>query len=125
MTRSLAEEKSGATAIEFAITLPVFLMFVFELIQLGFAFWSQFAIQHGTEAAARCAVYNHSICGSSSAIQTFASQQSYGLAPSPSIFVVSSPSCGQQVAASYQVTNILGYLSISPITVNGMACVPV
>src|SRR5437016_2558775 len=53
----------GASAIEFALTAPVFFMTLIGLIQCSLLLWAQFGLQHGVEMAARCASINTSLCG--------------------------------------------------------------
>ncbi len=47
--------RRGSTAIEYAIVLPVLLMFVLGIIDAGRLLWTYVTIYRATEAAARCA----------------------------------------------------------------------
>ena len=69
----------GVTAVEFALVAPAFLLMVLALFQCGLLLWTQVALQHGAEMAARCATTNTLICGTSSDIQKFAVKNTYGL----------------------------------------------
>ncbi|HLZ05400.1 MAG TPA: TadE/TadG family type IV pilus assembly protein [Bradyrhizobium sp.] len=51
----LWRDEQGASALEFALTAPVFFLFLFGIIELGLMFWTQIGLQHGAEMAARCA----------------------------------------------------------------------
>lgn len=55
MIRRLRLARSGATAAEFALTLPVMTVLIFMMIQLGMAFWANAGLQNGIGAAARTA----------------------------------------------------------------------
>lgn len=75
----LRRDESGASAVEFAITAPVFFAVVFGIIEGGLLLWTQLGLQHGAEMAARCAAVNKTMCNNSSAVQNFAVQNSYDL----------------------------------------------
>jgi Flp pilus assembly protein TadG len=49
---------SGASALEFAVILPVFLLMLFGMIEFGFAFQGQLAVTHAAREGARLAAVN-------------------------------------------------------------------
>src|SRR5260370_7299171 len=51
----LIRDTQGATLVEFAVTLPLFMLVLFGIIQVGLMLWVQAGLQHGVETAARCA----------------------------------------------------------------------
>lgn len=118
-------DQQGASAVEFAIIAPVFLLFIFGIIALGLLFWRQVGLQHGAEMAARCATINTSLCPNNnpSAITNYATQQALGLSLPASTFTYSTPACGNQVTASYtfQFPDIL---NLGPLTLTAQACFP-
>ncbi|HEX4635754.1 MAG TPA: TadE/TadG family type IV pilus assembly protein [Rhizomicrobium sp.] len=121
--RFFRTDRSGATALEFALCAPAFFMLVMGIVQGGLLVWMQLALQQGVEAAARCASINKTACASTSQIQAFASTASFGLTPPAASFTVTSPSCGNLVQASYTPT----YLPSFPIptrTLTAQACFP-
>jgi Flp pilus assembly protein TadG len=122
--RSFFREPSGATALEFALTAPIFLAMILGSVTLGLGLFTQVALQHGVEMAARCATVNTSVCGSSSSIQTYAVQQSLGLSPPSSTFTVSAPSCGNQVQASYPIKLNFATFGRRDITLSASSCYP-
>lgn len=122
MSRFL-RDRNGGTAVEFALTAPVFFMMVIGAIQVGLLCWAQLALQQGSEAAARCASVNKTVCGSSSQIQSYASAQSYGLSPGASAFTVSTVACGNRVQASYTPPFLSGFV-IPAVTLTASACFP-
>ncbi len=114
----------GSTAIEFGLTAPLFFMLIVGMMEFGLLFWTQAGLQHGAETAARCATVNATLCGSTTAIQNYAAQQSYGLNPPPSIFTVSDIACGNQVSASYPFIFIADYFGVPSLTVTARSCFP-
>jgi Flp pilus assembly protein TadG len=58
MTRAklcfLAAARDGATAVEFALVLPMFLMLVFGAVEFGRLLWTKQALQETAIAGARC-----------------------------------------------------------------------
>ena len=48
-------DQRGATALEFALLAPVFVLLIFGIIGIGMLFWTQVGLQHGVQMAARCA----------------------------------------------------------------------
>jgi Flp pilus assembly protein TadG len=123
LSRSFTDE-AGTAAIEFAMTSWVYVFFLMAIIEGGFALWIQAGIQHGSEMAARCATVDSTTCGSTSAIQTYAAAQSYGLNPPTSTFTVSTPACGNRVSASYTLTFLTHFFNPSAVTLTGSSCFP-
>lgn len=122
---NMLRDQRGASALEFGLTAPVFFLFIFGVIEIGLLFWTQIGLQHGAEMAARCASINASVCptGNPSAITSYATQQALGLSLPASTFTYSTPSCGNQVNASYsfQFPDIIG---LTPLTLTAQACFP-
>lgn len=48
----------GVAAIEFAFILPVFLLFIFGIIELGYLLWGDSALKYGASYGARYAFVN-------------------------------------------------------------------
>jgi Flp pilus assembly protein TadG len=113
----------GASAVEFALTVPVFLTIVFGLMQCALLLWTKVALQHGAELAARCATVNTVLCGTTSDIQQYAAQHAYGLNPPASTFTVSTPACGNQVSANYTF-QLMSYFGTPSLTLNQVSCFP-
>lgn len=55
MVRKRAAREDGASAVEFALLLPLFAMLVFGMISAGFAFQSWLSVTHGSQESARFA----------------------------------------------------------------------
>lgn len=121
--RLVWRDKGGASAIEFAILLPVFLPMIFAIIQFGEAFWTQTALQHAVEMAARCATINTTNCGSASQTQSYAATQAYGLTFPTGTFTATIASCGNQVSANYNFPFITGWFPAT-IGLTASSCYP-
>jgi Flp pilus assembly protein TadG len=121
--RAFLTNRGGGTAIEFALTAPAFFFLVIGAIQMGLLCWAQLALQQGSEAAARCASVNKTLCGTTTQIQTYASAQSFGLTPARSTFTVSTQACGNKVQARY-VPPFLNAFVMSSVTLTASACFP-
>jgi Flp pilus assembly protein TadG len=115
----------GVTAVEFAITAPVFLMVIFGILELGALLWTQLGLQHGTEMAARCARVNKTLCGTPNDIQVYAAQQAYGLPVAPAVFTSSTAACGKQVSANYTYTFVSSYFGSPSLTLTAQSCFPI
>lgn len=116
--------EDGASAIEFALTAPVFFTLLVGIIELGLLCWTQLGLQHGVEMAARCASVDIYQCASIGQIQSFASDQSYGLDLPTSTFTVASASCGMQVSARYEFGFLTRYLGVGSYTLTAGSCFP-
>lgn len=125
-SRTFCRNIDGTTAVEFAITAPVFFMVLFGIIEVGRLMWTQLGLQHAVEMAARCASVNKTLCSTSDGIKDFAVQQAYGIDPPASTFTVSTPAnrCGYQVNASYTYQYVSGYFSTPSITLSAQSCFP-
>lgn len=74
--RRFFRDQKGASIVEFAIILPVFISFIFGCIEFGFIMWGRISLEYATSAAARYAYVNKT--ASTSAIVNYAK----GLVPS-------------------------------------------
>jgi Flp pilus assembly pilin Flp len=120
----IRRDERGATAVEFALTAPLFFALLFGAIEGGLLMWSQIGIQHGAEMAARCAGIKKPKCLNESAIQYYAAQEAYGLNPPPSTFTVTAAACGTQITGSYDFALITTYFGTPKITLSAKSCFP-
>jgi Flp pilus assembly protein TadG len=113
----------GATALEFGMTAPAFVLLMIAIVQGGLMFWTQLGLQQGVEMGARCASVNTILCDSTSAVQTYAAQATYGVNPPASTFSVAwNLPCGTQVSASYAFPIISNYFGAA--TLQAQSCFP-
>jgi Flp pilus assembly protein TadG len=116
--------RSGLAALEFALVLPLFLLLIIGIMQLGQLFWTQTALQHAVEMAARCATVNTTTCGTATQIRAYAATQAYGMVVAPATFTVTTPTCGNNVAATSTFTFLTSLFPIPTITLRAQSCYP-
>ncbi len=115
-------DKRGTTAIEYALILPAFLLFLLGILDTGRLLWNYTTLYRATQAAARCGAVNVTDCGTTAQIQNEAVAEAWGMTVTTSMFTVTNPTCGVRVSATYTFTfTIPGF---SAITLNPIACHP-
>src|SRR6266849_1514412 len=103
----LAWARDGVEAIEFAVVLPVMVLFLLGCIEFGRLYWVQSELQFAAEAAARCVTVS---CQASNIVglgtSTYAAKQLNSDVPDGVVFSLTSPSpaCGNQVTVCYPFT---------------------
>ena len=117
-------DRAGSVAVEMAVVLPLVLLVVVGLMEVGRLLWTQATLDYAVEAAARCAVVNSVTCGSTAQTQAYAVDRAVGLSLSPSTFTVTTTSCGLHVSASMPVELIAPGLLPYEITLTAAACYP-
>jgi Flp pilus assembly protein TadG len=123
--KRLSRDTQGSSSVEFAATMPLFLALTLGVAEVGLLMWVELGLQHGVEMAARCASINTTLCNNTTNIRNFAAQNAYGLNPPPSTFSVSTPTCGNQVSASYSFNYLTTYIFPAPsLTLTAQSCYP-
>ena len=112
--KQIRDDTRGGALVEAAVTMPIFLLLTFGLVQAGLLLYTLNGLQHGVEAAARCASVNYAanhvppsglgqscfvVSGAAVApsavtattIQQYAAQNSWGIVPASSTFTVDCP----------------------------------
>ena len=120
--RRLLKDIRGAAALEFGLTAPVFVMVIMGVVQGGIILWTQLGLQQGVEMGARCASVDSVLCSTTSAIQNYSAQKTYGVNPSPSTFTVKTEACGIQVSADYPLPILSSYFDVA--TLHAESCFP-
>lgn len=75
-------DKRGAVAVEFAFVLPVFLTFVFFILNIGLALFTQVVLDNAVDAAARQIQIGTPNAATSAALKTFICSKTFSLIPS-------------------------------------------
>jgi Flp pilus assembly protein TadG len=119
--KQIWEDTEGSALVEFTVTLPLFLLLMFGLLQAGLLLYTQAGLQHGVEVAARCASVNYAAhqlglsqscftvapsAVTSTTIQNYAAQNSWGINPS-------SPSTTYNVTGGDINTGTCGTITIN------------
>ena len=120
--RRLWTDRSGASAVEFGLVVPIFVMLVFGAISLAFLAFAASSLNYAVQDAARCAAVNKTLCPDAASIEDYARSKYYG----PSItamFTYSTTGCGNTVSAKgiYSM-DLVPQLSKIPLT--AQACHP-
>jgi Flp pilus assembly protein TadG len=117
-------DSRGSVLIEAAFALPVLLMFGFGIIETSRAMWTQNTMQFAVEAAARCAAYDTTNCGTDAGIQTVAVSAAAGLDIASTSYIVTADTCGRKVSVSQTFDGgIPGIEAYTP-TLTAWACYP-
>jgi Flp pilus assembly protein TadG len=135
----------GAVLVEYAITLPIYLLLIFGALEAGLMMWTQVGLQHGAELAARCATTAQATsnagqtpgqCLTNDSIKNFAASQTLGLNPPADNFtphqvpdplgICGTGYPGNVVTASYSFPIFGIYTwSTTSITLTAQACDPI
>ncbi|HEX4710276.1 TadE/TadG family type IV pilus assembly protein [Phenylobacterium sp.] len=118
----MARDDRGATAVEFALVLPAFILMILggmATATLGFAASS---LHFAVEDAARCAAVKTTVCTNAAATQTYAAARYQGPAISP-VFTATTAGCGHTVSATGVFSvNVIPQLLNVPLSAT--ACYP-
>lgn len=111
----------GVSALEFAIVLPILLLFTFGLIDFGRAIWTQATLDYAAQATARCAAI-----GSCPDPVSYGQSQAYGFGAGKITVTPTSPdpSCGKQYTLSTHFAYYMPLLSSFSGTFSATACYP-
>ena len=121
--RSLIGDRNGAAAVEIALVATPLVLFLFAIINAGYALWLQNALESSVTQAVRCATVNPSLCGTASQVQAYAAGRS-GAGFDSAVFSFSQAGCGNQVSATYPLPLTLPFVSVS-LTLSAQACYPI
>lgn len=117
--RGFAGNRCGNVAVEFALGAPVLFLFVFGVIELGYALWLQSALDDSVTAASRCASISSSAC--TGQVTAYAASQSGAPVDSTAFQYTPSASCGCQVSASYSMPLVIPWTNLS-VNLSSQSC---
>ena len=123
--RAVAKDRQAAAAVELALAMPALCLFIFGIIQVGYALWVQNALDYSVATAARCASLNltGSACvGNTSQVTTYAANQSGTTVDSSAFTYTRTAACGCQVSASYTLALDIPWDALS-VTLTSSSCV--
>ena len=102
---ALLRDRSGGPVIEFAMAAPALFLFLFGIIELGYAMWIQSSLDFSVATASRCASLTGANASSPcySGVTAYAASQS-GADIDSSVFTYPrGAACGCQVTATYSM----------------------
>ena len=117
-------EDRGASAVEFALVFPVFILMVLGIFEFSRALWTSSLLNYAVQAAARCGAVDTATCGSSTDTVTYAVQNSSPLSIPSSDFAATTQNCGSQVTVAFPFTFIVPQMFPFNITLSAQACYP-
>ena len=121
--RALVRDRRASTAVEFALAAPALFLFMFGIIECGYALWMQNALDYSVAAAARCASLSGSACsGSPSLVTSYAASESGASLDSTAFTYTRTAACGCQVSGNFTIALEIPW---SPVTANlsSSACI--
>lgn len=111
---------SGAVAVEFALVLPVMVVFMLGIIEWGRYMYTYNTMQFGCEQAVRWGVYH--ITGTSAAVEDYARNQMTGVVPDNVTVVMNAGTTSVEVSANTQFNFITSLVTPFPsITITARA----
>lgn len=117
-------DEAGSEAVEMAIVLPVFLLFLIGTLDVGRMAWTQGTLDYAASAAARCAVVDQVQCATVAQIQAYGAAHAYGMTVDSSTFAVTADTCGQRVSVSLPFAMVTPYILAQNFTLTANACYP-
>lgn len=124
-----ARSRRGAAAIEYGLILPILLLFIIGILDIGRLLWNLTTLNRAVEAAARCGAINLIECGTTAQVQNRAVEEAWGLNVNVASFTVSTLSCGVQVVGTYDfvfaIPALAGASPLGTISLSATACYPV
>lgn len=122
--RAFLRDTAAATAVEFALVLPLFLLVTIGTINMGLAMSALVRLHFATEHAARCLSTDVSGACTAGNIDTYAKSLYQIGSMSNLSFTTTAPACGNQVNGSgdYELLTGVGLITIN---MTAQACYPV
>ncbi len=120
--RAFGRDTQGGTAIELGLALPVFGMLLFGAIDASQLVGAISGMHYAVEEAARCSAVNSTLCGTTTASNTYAQGRYQGPSIAPA-FTTTTTTCGKQVNATATFhLNIA--VAILDVPLSAQACYP-
>jgi Flp pilus assembly protein TadG len=121
--RVLAGDRRANTAVEFALAAPAIFMFMFGIIEVGYALWMQNALDYSVAAASRCASLSGSACtGSPSLVTTYAASESGASLDNTAFIYTRTANCGCQVSGTYTIALDIPWDNALSVNLSSQAC---
>ena len=132
--RVLARDQRANTAVEFALAAPAIFLFMFGIIELGYALWVQNALDSSTAAAARCASLNGSACSGNTSVTSYAAGESGASLDATDFFYAcrsgstdscasKTVTCGCQVTGNHTIALHIPWVNALSVNLSSRACI--
>jgi Flp pilus assembly protein TadG len=124
--RAVGKDRRAAAAVELALAMPALCLFIFGIIEVGYALWVQNALDYSVATAARCASLNGSACqpsGGASQVTAYAANQSGANVASSAFTYTRTAACGCQVTANFTIALDIPWDSALSVTLSSNSCV--
>lgn len=120
---SYCREERGASAVEFALVVPVICTLTIGAFQMCLLMFANNMLQFATDDAARCASVKTTICTGAGSTQSHAAA-TFGFAGMSPTFTASSAACGSKVigSASYTMNAIVASVTVP---LSASSCFPI
>jgi Flp pilus assembly protein TadG len=122
LLRRWRDDRGGATAIEYAMVLPVFAMLVLGVINTSQLASVISGMHFAVQEAARCSAVNEVVCGNADATVAFARGRYVGPRAAPT-FVSTNDGCGHTVRATANFELNVAIMSFD-VPLSAEACYP-
>ena len=122
---AVVKDRRAAAAVELALAMPAICLFMFGIIEVGYALWVQNALDFSVASASRCASLNSAACGPSggnSGVTTYAASQSGAYVDSSAFTYNNAAACGCQVTATYTIALDIPWDNALSVTLGSSAC---
>lgn len=126
--RRLGGCRRGATAVEFGLLLPAYLIMVLGVVEVGRALWIKSSLQFACEEAARYAIVNTSASTTTVAAYALTRLTNTGISTTGVTFTVTPDTTGSvnfmTVSATYNFTVLARIVPMPDVTLNAKSRVP-
>jgi Flp pilus assembly protein TadG len=119
--KALWRDQVGASAVEFALVIPIFAGLLFLLINICVALWAEAALNFSVDGAARCMSVQPAICDTAADAIKHHPYLGPKIAPT---FSAAASSCGNNISGvgAYQINIMLANISVP---LSASSCFPV
>lgn len=126
----LLVSRCGATAVEFALIAPIFLIMVIGIFEMGRAMWIKSSMQFAVEEASRYAIVNPTATTSTLETQATTALTDMGVGFSGDVTftateIVSGSRTFKQILGSYSFTVLVPLVPFPDVTLSAKSRVPV
>lgn len=126
LIKNISSNCQGGAAIEMAFILPVMVMMLFGIIELGRLMWAESVLHYAVAEAARCRSIDTANCGTDALAQSYAATNAYFMSLAAADFAVGTCTGGKQVSITYAFSSTLFTLlpGAFTVSVHPVSCYP-